>query len=51
MIPTVPADYSQPVHADASQPRFFLDAAYDANLDSDWWLDLGGVDLPLAPAV
>jgi hypothetical protein len=51
MIPTAPTDHNQPIHADDSRPRFFLDDAYDANTDGDWWLDLGAVDLPTAPAV
>lgn len=51
MIPTIPADHNHSTHADDSRPRFFLDDAYDANTDGDWWLDLGGVALPAAPAV
>ncbi len=51
MIPTIPADHNHPTHADDSRPRFFLDDAFDANTDGDWWLDLGGVALPTAPAV
>jgi hypothetical protein len=48
MIPTAPTDHAQMIHADDSQPRFFLDATFDAHTDGDWWLDLGGVDLPTA---
>jgi hypothetical protein len=51
MIPTAPADHTQLNSADDSRPRFFLDASFDANADGDWWLDLGAVDLPAAPAV
>ena len=51
MIPTVPTDHSQHTSADDSRPRFFLDDAFDAGTDGDWWLDLGGVALPTAPAV
>ncbi len=51
MIPISPTDHNPTTPADASQPRFFLDAAFDANTDGDWWLDLGSVDLPTAPAV
>lgn len=36
-----------PAPAEVARPRFFLDATYDAAAeDGDWWLDLGGVDLP-----
>ncbi|QJW93606.1 hypothetical protein [Frigoriglobus tundricola] len=48
MIPTPFTDNTQANHADDSQPRFFLDAAFDPHTDGDWWLDLGGVDLPVA---
>lgn len=51
MIPTVPTDHTQPTPADDCRPRFFLDDTYDADTDGDWWLDLGRVDLPTAPAV
>ena len=51
MIPTVTTDHGQHTPADDSRPRFFLDDAFDANTDGDWWLDLGGVALPAAPAV
>ena len=52
MIPTSPAaDHVQPAAADDTRPRFFLDDAFDADADGDWWLDLGRVDLPAAPAV
>ena len=51
MIPTVPTDQTQLNTADDSRPRFFLDDAFDANIDADWWLDLGRVDLPPAPTV
>ncbi len=51
MIPTVPNDSSKPTPADDSRPRFFLDDAFDANPDGDWWLDLGSVDLPTIPTV
>ena len=51
MIPTVPSDYSQDPSADDCRPRFFLDDAFDAGTDGDWWLDLGGVALPTAPTV
>jgi hypothetical protein len=47
MIPTAPFDPNQPTSADDTSPRFFLDDSYDATSDSDWWLDLGHVDLPL----
>ena len=50
MIPTAPDDHAQFDTAD-DRPRFFLDDAYDAGTDSDWWLDLGRVDLPTAPTV
>lgn len=44
-----PTQTSQP---DALAPRFFLDAAIDANPDDgDWWLDIGAVDLPGSLAV
>ncbi len=46
MIPTAPTDLNQTTYANPSQPRFFLNDAYDANTDGDWWLDLGSVDLP-----
>lgn len=43
---------AQPAQLDAPAPRFFLDAAIDANPDDgDWWLDIGGVDLPGSLAV
>ncbi len=33
--------------SEVARPHFFLDTAYDASSDDgDWWLDLGGVDLP-----
>ena len=51
MIPTVPNDHTQFDTADDSRPRFFLDDTYDDGTDADWWLDLGRVDLPTAPAV
>ena len=51
MIPTVTTDHGQHTPADDSRPRFFLDDAFDANPDGDWWLDLGVVALPTAPAV
>jgi hypothetical protein len=50
MIPTASTDQTQLNTTDDS-PRFFLDDTYDANLDSDWWLDLGRIDLPTAPGV
>lgn len=50
MIPTTPADHTQPAGTDV-QPRFFLDDAYDAGTDADWWLDLGRVDIPAPPAM
>jgi hypothetical protein len=53
MIPTA-NDHFQLTPADDTKPRFFLDDAYNADLDGDWWLDLGGVDLPngqVAPTV
>lgn len=44
-----PTQTSQP---DALAPRFFLDAAIDANPDDgDWWLDIGAIDLPGSLAV
>ena len=51
MIPTAPIDSTPHTTADDGRPRFFLDDAYDADTDADWWLDLGRVDLPTAPAV
>jgi hypothetical protein len=52
MIPTAPTDQFPSAPADGGYPRFFLDATYDASADDgDWWLDLGRVDLPGAPAV
>lgn len=51
MIPTAHSDHVQHAHADDVSPRFFIDDAYDVNPDGDWWLDLGGVDLPTADAV
>lgn len=51
MIPTAPnTDYTQPT-ADDTHPRFFLDDAFDADADGDWWLDLGCVAVPGVPAV
>jgi hypothetical protein len=52
MIPhTMNTDHlPQPV-ADDTSPRFFLDDAFDAGTDADWWLDLGCVDLPAVPPV
>ncbi len=45
-------DSTQPAQVDVTAPRFFLDAAIDANPDDgDWWLDIGGVDLPGSLAV
>lgn len=48
MIPTSTLPGStQPSQPDAAASRFFLDDAFDANpVDGDWWLDIGGVDLP-----
>ena len=51
MIPTLPTDYTQLGSADDGRPRYFLDDTIDDTLDGDWWLDLGRVDLPPAPAV
>jgi hypothetical protein len=52
MLSTQPnTDHVQPTTADDTRPRFFLDDAYDANTDGDWWLDLGRVDLPVVPGV
>ncbi|HEY1189738.1 MAG TPA: hypothetical protein VGE74_18970 [Gemmata sp.] len=40
-------ELTQPAQLDAQAPRFFLDAAIDANPDDgDWWLDIGAIDLP-----
>jgi hypothetical protein len=50
MIPNTPADHSPTTGTDV-QPRYFLDDAFDAGTDADWWLDLGRVDLPASPAV
>jgi hypothetical protein len=45
MIPNAPTT-QLPQSAD-TEPRFFVNAAIDADpRDGDWWLDLGGVDLP-----
>ncbi|MDY3554532.1 hypothetical protein R5W24_003656 [Gemmata sp. JC717] len=42
----------QSTQADVSVPRFFIDNTIDASPDDgDWWLDLGGVDLPGSIAV
>lgn len=47
--------FAEPVQAaqtDVTAPRFFLDNAIDANPDDgDWWLDIGGIDLPGSLAV
>jgi hypothetical protein len=51
MIPTTPTDHDQAIHADDNGPRFFLNDAFDATTDGDWWLDLGHIDLPAAPPV
>jgi hypothetical protein len=51
MIPTVPTNQTQLQNADTCPLRFFLDDAFDAGTDGDWWLDLGRVDLPTAPTV
>ncbi len=51
MIPTIPSDAFQPAPTDDTRPRFFLDDAFDASADGDWWLDLGAVDLPTAQVV
>lgn len=48
MIPTLPTSACPQPAADDTRPRFFLDDAFDAAADSDWWLDLGAVDLPVA---
>ncbi|AMV28526.1 hypothetical protein VT84_29240 [Gemmata sp. SH-PL17] len=46
------SDLTQSTQIDATAPRFFLDPAIDANPDDgDWWLDIGGVDLPGSLAV
>ncbi len=51
MIPTAPTDHT-PLHAaDDTRPRFFLDDTFDTDIDADWWLDLGRVDVPPVPAV
>lgn len=45
MIPNTPAT-QLPQSAD-TEPRFFVNAAIDTDpCDGDWWLDLGGIDLP-----
>ena len=49
MFPWIPADQIRTTPAD-EPPRFFLDDTYDSSVDADWWLDLGRVDLPSAPA-
>lgn len=51
MIPTFSTDHTQSTPTDDINPRFFLDDAFNTDLDSDWWLDLGCVDLPAAPSV
>lgn len=53
MIPTSSLpDSTQPAQTDVTGSRFFLDASFDANPDDgDWWLDIGGVDLPGSLAV
>ncbi len=50
MIPNIPTDHSQSACTDV-QTRYFVDDAYDAEIDADWWLDLGRVDFPTAPAL
>lgn len=43
---------TQTAQSDVATPRFFLDNVIDANPDDgDWWLDIGGFDLPGALAV
>jgi hypothetical protein len=50
MIPTAPTpDQTQPIQADDTRPRFFLDDSFNPDTDGDWWLDLGRVDLPGGP--
>jgi hypothetical protein len=51
MIPTISSDQNLPIPADDTRPRFFVDDAFDPTTDSDWWLDLGHVDLPVQQAV
>jgi hypothetical protein len=51
MIPTTPFDPNYPTPADDTRPRFFVDDSFDPTPDSDWWLDLGHVDLPVQQAV
>lgn len=50
MLTNTPADHTQPAGTDV-QSRYFLDEAFDAGTDADWWLDLGRVDLPAVPAL
>lgn len=51
MIPTVPSDHVPHPPTDAPGAPIFLDDAYNAGADGDWWLDLGAVDLPQSCAV
>jgi hypothetical protein len=48
MIPTIPTSVSPQPAADDTRQRFFLDDAFDAAADGDWWLDLGAVVVPTA---
>lgn len=46
MIPTAPAT-APTAPQPAPEPRYFVNAAIDTDPgDGDWWLDLGGIDLP-----
>jgi hypothetical protein len=50
MFANAPIDYTQSTSTD-DQPRYFLDDTFDASTDSDWWLDLGCVNLPTVPTM
>lgn len=46
MNATTMTDPTPTTAPDDTTPRFFIDDAFDASADGDWWLDLGHIDLP-----